>query len=157
MYDPYIIVKQVLTHWGRVTHICVSNLTTIGSGNIMACRLDGAKPLSEPMLEYCYLDGPLVTNFSEILIEIYTFSFKRMHLKISPEKWWPFCLGLNELNDQPYQHLFSPKKACRVLKTWCSKSVTMCLSGTETSMEIFVPVWCNLTVLSSTLFTLKLY
>ena len=22
----------------------------------MACRLDGAKPLSEPMLEYCYLD-----------------------------------------------------------------------------------------------------
>ena len=23
----------VLTHWGRVTHICVSKLTTIGSGN----------------------------------------------------------------------------------------------------------------------------
>ena len=23
---------------------------------IMAWRLDGAKPLSEPMLEYCYLD-----------------------------------------------------------------------------------------------------
>ena len=23
---------------------------------IMACRLAGAKPLSEPMLEYCYLD-----------------------------------------------------------------------------------------------------
>ena len=23
---------------------------------IMACRLDGAKPLSEPMLEYCWLD-----------------------------------------------------------------------------------------------------
>ena len=22
----------------------------------MACRLDGAKPLSEPMLEYCLLD-----------------------------------------------------------------------------------------------------
>ena len=24
-----------------------------------------------------------------------SFSFKKMHLKISSEKWWPFCLGLN--------------------------------------------------------------
>ena len=36
---------------------------------MMACRLDGAKPLSEPMLEYLLI-GPLGTNFSEILIEI---------------------------------------------------------------------------------------
>ena len=43
-----------LTHWGRVTHICVGNLTIIDSD--MACRLDGAKPLSKPMLEYCHLD-----------------------------------------------------------------------------------------------------
>ena len=32
----------------------------------MACRLVGAKPLSELMLEY--LIGPLGTNLSEILI-----------------------------------------------------------------------------------------
>ena len=25
----------------------------------MACRLDGAKPLSEPMVEYCLLSGVL--------------------------------------------------------------------------------------------------
>ena len=25
--------EQVLTHWGRVTHICVGNLTLIGSDN----------------------------------------------------------------------------------------------------------------------------
>ena len=41
--------------------------------------------------------GPLGTNFSEILIGIDTFSFKKMHLKLSSGKCWPFCLGLNEL------------------------------------------------------------
>ena len=61
----------------------------------MTCRLDGAKPLSEPMMEL--LIGPLGTNFSEILIEILTFSFKKMRLKESSAKWRPFCLGLNVL------------------------------------------------------------
>ena len=40
---------------------------------------------------------PIGRNFSEILIEIYTFSFKKMHLKISSGKWPPLCLGLNGL------------------------------------------------------------
>ena len=39
----------------------------------------------------------LGTNFSEILIEIHIFSFKKMHLKMSATKWLSFCLGLNEL------------------------------------------------------------
>ena len=38
---------------------------------------------------------PLGTNFSETLIEIHIFSFKKMHLKMSSGKWRPFCLGLN--------------------------------------------------------------
>ena len=37
------------------------------------------------------------TNFSEILIEILTFSFEKMRLKMSSAKWRPFCLGLNVL------------------------------------------------------------
>ena len=41
--------------------------------------------------------GPLGTNLSEILIEIYIFSFKKMHLKMSSGKWQPFCLSLNVL------------------------------------------------------------
>ena len=60
---------------------------------IMACRLFRAKPLSEPMLEYWWLDPYLGTNFSEILI----FSLKKMRLKVSSAKWRPFCLGLNVL------------------------------------------------------------
>ena len=43
------------------------------------------------------LIGPLGTNFSEILIRIQTFSFRKMHLKMSSAKWPPFCLGLNLL------------------------------------------------------------
>ena len=43
------------------------------------------------------LIGPLETNFSDILIEIHTFSFKKMDLKMSAEKCRPFCLGLNVL------------------------------------------------------------
>ena len=66
----------------------------------MACRLPGAKPLSEPMLDYCQLDRRLGTNFSEILIEILAFSLKKMRLKVSSGKWRPFCFGLNELTSR---------------------------------------------------------
>ena len=44
------------------------------------------------------LSGPLGTNFSEILIKIYTFSFRKMHFKMLFEKWRPFCFDLNVLN-----------------------------------------------------------
>ena len=44
------------------------------------------------------LIGPLETNFSEILIEIYTFSFKKMYLKMLSGNRWPFCLSLNVLS-----------------------------------------------------------
>ena len=43
------------------------------------------------------LIDPLETNFSEILIAIHKFSFKKMHLKMSSAKRRPFCLGLNVL------------------------------------------------------------
>ena len=43
------------------------------------------------------LIGPLGSNFSEIFIEIHTFSFKKRLLKISPVKRRPFCLCLNVL------------------------------------------------------------
>ena len=41
------------------------------------------------------LIGPLGTHFSEIIIGIHKFSFKRKHLKISSANWRPFCLGFN--------------------------------------------------------------
>ena len=43
------------------------------------------------------LIGSLGTNLSENLIEILTFSFTKMRLKVSSAKRRPFCLGLNVL------------------------------------------------------------
>ena len=37
----------------------------------------------------------LRTNFNEIISEIHTFSFNKMHLKMSSAKWRHFCLGPN--------------------------------------------------------------
>ena len=62
----------------------------------MACRLFGAKPLSKPMLGYCQWDPQEQTSI-EIRIEVQTFSFTEMYMKISSAKWWPFCPGRDEL------------------------------------------------------------
>ena len=98
--DKFMCDKQstftirMLTRWGRVTHICVRKLTIIGSDN-------GLPPGRRQAIIWTnariLLIGPLGTNFSELLIEIHTFSFKKMHLKISSAKWRPCCLGLNVL------------------------------------------------------------
>ena len=50
--DSWVSVTT-LTHWGWVTYASV-DLTSLAQ--IMACCLVAAKPLSEPMLEYCWLD-----------------------------------------------------------------------------------------------------
>ena len=88
--------KTMLTHWGRVTHICVSNLTVIGSDNGLSPERHQAINQTNAVI---LLIWPLGTNFSEILIEINIFSFKKMHLNMSSAKWCPFCLGLNVLNE----------------------------------------------------------
>ena len=87
LYLSDIIVWD-LTNWGRVTHICVSNLTITGSDRRQAIIWTNAGIL---------LIVPLGTNFNEIFIEVHTFSFKKIHLKMSSAKWRPFCLGLNVL------------------------------------------------------------
>ena len=88
------IKSEILTHWGRVTHICVSKLTIIGSDN-------GLSPDRRQAIIWTNAGissiGPLGTNFSEILIEILTFLFEKMRLKVSSAKRRPFCLGLNVL------------------------------------------------------------
>ena len=90
-----LIFWTCLTHWGRVMHICISKLTINASdnglspGRCQAIIWNNAGILSI---------GPLGTNFSEILIAILIFCFKKMRLKVSSAKWRPFCLGLNVLS-----------------------------------------------------------
>ena len=76
--------SNYLTHWGWVTHICVNNLTSIGSDNGLSPGRRQAIIWTDAGILFI---GPLGTNFSEIIIGIHTFSFKKMHLKISSAKW----------------------------------------------------------------------
>ena len=102
---------NALTHWGRVTHICVSKLTIIGSDNGLS---PGRRQAIIWTIAGISLTGRLRTNFSKILIEIHIFSFKKMHLKLSCGKWWPFCLGFNvfplDING-PFTCMAVPRRA----------------------------------------------
>ena len=69
LYVLFIIgwCKLLLTHWGRVKHICVNKLTIISSDN-------GLTPGRRQAIIWTnagiLLIGPLATNFSEIVIKI---------------------------------------------------------------------------------------
>ena len=88
------------THWARVTHICVNNLIIIGSDYGLSPGRRQAIIWTNAGILFI---GPLGTNFSEILIEILTFSFKKMRLNVYSGIWRPFCRGLNVLTAKPEQ------------------------------------------------------
>ena len=87
-----------------MTHICVSNWTIIGSDN-------GLSPGRRQAIIWTnagiLLIGPPGTNFSEILIEIHTFSIKKMHLKMSSAKGRLFLLCLNVLTHEGLRSLLT--------------------------------------------------
>ena len=91
--------------------ICISKLTIIGSDN-------GLSPVRRQAIFWTnarvLLIGPLGTNLSEVVIEIHTFSFKKIDLKISSGKWRPFCLSFNVLN----MLLFSVEHADSISILW---------------------------------------
>ena len=109
-----------LTHWGRVTHICVGKLTIIGSDNGLS---PGRRQAIIWINAGILLIGPLGTNFSVIYIEILTFSFKKMRLKMSSGKWRPFCLGLNVLKG----HIRIQQRA--LSRTKGLKAISILVSG----------------------------
>ena len=92
--DWYLIYR------GRVTHICIGKLTIIGSDN-------GLSPGWRQAINWTnagiLLIGRLGRNFSEILIKLLVFSFKKMRLKVSTAKWRLFCLGINVLKGRDYR------------------------------------------------------
>ena len=110
-------IRSHLTHWGRVTHICVNKLTIIGSDN-------GLSPDRRQAIIWTnagiLLIGPLGTNFSEILIEIHALAFRKMHLKMSSGKWRPFCLGLNVLRVTCHMTLYNT--LITVVQPWLRRS-----------------------------------
>ena len=139
-FENSVTVKRcwLLTHLGRVTYICASKLPTIGSDNGLAPGRRQAISWTNAGL---LLIGHLWTNFSEILIEIRIFSFKKMHFKESSAKWRSCCLGLHvlslyclllkpsaisyiseyvvALNKKNYQHYADDIFICILLRHWC--------------------------------------
>ena len=85
----------LLTHWGRVTHICISKLTIIGSDNGLSPGRRQAIIWTNAGILLIQILG---TNFSEILGKIHSFSFKKMHLEMLSAKGCLFNLDLNELS-----------------------------------------------------------
>ena len=80
---------------------CVGKLTIIGSDNGLSPGRRQAIIWTNASVLFI---GPLGANFSEIiLVGIQTFSFKKMHLKMSSAKRRLFCLGLNVLIHSPWE------------------------------------------------------
>ena len=87
-------ISIYLTHWGQVTHICVSKLTVIGLDNgLSPGRHQAIIRTNARML----LTEPSGTKFSDIFIEIHTFSFKKMLREISSSKQQPSHPGISVL------------------------------------------------------------
>ena len=83
----------------RATHICINELTIIGSDNDLSSGWHQAIIWTNAGI---LLIQTLGTNFSEVLSEIHALSFKKMHLKMLSVKWRQFCLGLNLLRATVY-------------------------------------------------------
>ena len=117
-----------LTHWAWVTHICVGNLTIISSDNGLSLGRRQAITWTNVGI---LLIGLLGTNFSEMLIEIHTFSFKKIHLKMLSGKMQPFCLSLNVLKDVSYPFTIS-KFSCNaeIQERWRSNPHPWCIHTT---------------------------
>ena len=136
--------RTLLTHWGRMTHICVSKLNIIGSDN-------GLSPVRRQAIIWTnagmLLIRPLGTTFSEILIETHTFSFKEMHLKRWSAKWWPFCLGLNVLTHWTCgskNKIFKLIAQHSILSTCCEIALWKMPQNitNEKSTSVQVMAWC---------------
>ena len=64
---------------------------------IMACRLFGEKPLSEPMPVYCW-SGPWKQVSVKLESKHSNFHTRNWFRKfVSSTKWWVMCLGINVL------------------------------------------------------------
>ena len=119
---PYGVISHIfgdrfLTHWGRVTHICISKMTIIGSDNgLSPDRRQAIIWTNAALLSI----GPLRTYFNENLIKIQQFSLTKMHVKMSSAKWLPSCLGLNvlTLNMRGLSYLGLPRSISWLLMPW---------------------------------------
>ena len=131
---------MALTHWGRVTHMCVGKLTIIVSDNGLSPRRHQAIIWTNAGI---LLIGPLGTILNEILVEIDKFSFKKMHLKMSSEKWRPFCLGLNVFMTMTVTRFWwNGQKGERLVTSDCVTVVCKQLNSYHDFGEMYFDILC---------------
>ena len=154
--QSHLPTSNELTQCGRVTHICVSKLTIIDSDNGLSPGRRQAIIWTNAGILLIWTFG---TNFSEILGEIHSFSFLKMHLKMLSAKWRLFGLGLNELNTVPpidASHTPAPCLNCEALELkmtnpyhdYCTLFITFCIKQAR------LHPWCSSHIHTS--FTLKI-
>ena len=107
-----------LTHWGRVTHICVGNLTIIGPDNGLS---PGWRQAIIWTNAWILLIGPWGTNFSEILFGIHTFSLTKIHFEnvvceMASILSRPQCVNITTL--WGFVHWFTKLDSCKVACSW---------------------------------------
>ena len=84
----------MLTHWGRVTHICVDKLTVISSDNYLN--------------QCCNIVNWILGNKLQWNLNRNSHIFiKKMLLKMSSAKWRLFCLGFNVLSKYSWRNQFA--------------------------------------------------
>ena len=106
-------------------HICVNEITIIGSDNGLSPDRRQAIFWTNAAILFI---GPLGTNFSEVLIEILIFAFKKMHSKVSSAKRRPFCPGLNVLIVRKPKHMLDVSAhAIGNKRIWTYLSQILCL------------------------------
>ena len=120
-----------------MTHICVSKLTIIASNNGLSPGWHQAIIWTNAAI------GPLGTNFSQILIEIHTVSFMKIHLKMSFGKWRPFCLGPNMSRTCYITHIPAD---LTLLVGWISQRVLTRNCRKPSALKLQQPIVCELSV-----------
>ena len=97
-----------LTHWGWVTHICVSELTIIGSDN-------GLSPGRRQAIIWTSAGILLIGPLGHVYRNSYNFIQENPFENVW--KWRPFCLGLNVL-----RHVWTSRPTSSLLQMdWCQR------------------------------------
>ena len=79
LLEPHILARELGQYWFREW--------------LFTCSVPGHPWTNADFLSI----GPLGTNCIEIPIKIQNFLLMEMHLEMASVKWWPFCLGGDEL------------------------------------------------------------
>ena len=147
-HSTFLCLATLLPWWLRETaYICQSI-------SMFMAWYNNHKPVLHPVtapgyesMEHIAAHGTrptslLGTNFKEILNEIYIFSLRKMHLKMSSGNMLPFCLVLNVLSGT--QNIFQCRQSplsCLVMAWYFLSFPYGLLSWYRTQVQINQPGW----------------